>query len=168
MAAGVSTVFSDEAFLPVAYAQATACLSYNDRDGLLRFDDILTEEIRRNALEHRTASYYVHPVFRMIRDYDEKYHLNYLDTFRIYLRHQGNLRDTADMLGIHYNTMKHRLSVIEDIIGIRIRDDHILLEKLMISSLFLSAMHGGPTMRRTRPLLGRRRTLVWRRWSMVS
>ena len=132
---GRTSPFDRLSFIPIAYLQAKACLSHSQRAAL--FEDILVPEVRRICLERYPADFYVHPFFRTLKAYDLEYHLNYLETLLSYLRHQGSLRDTADELGIHYNTMKHRLSVIEELIGVRLRDDAALQQRLLLSSLFL-------------------------------
>ena len=60
-----------------------------------------------------------------------------MHTLCVYLEFQGNLSETASALGIHYNTMKHRISVIEDIIGMNLRDNYSLRQILFLSRLFL-------------------------------
>ena len=132
---GRTSTFDRMDFIPIAYLQARTCFAHSRTKAL--FEDIMVSEVRRLCLERFPSDYYVHPIFRTLKDYDREYHLNYLETLLSYLRHQGSLRDTADELGIHYNTMKHRLSVIEETVGIRLRDDDVLQQRLLLSSLFL-------------------------------
>lgn len=136
MIMGCSAAFTDLAYIPIAFVQARACFHHTETQAL--FEDVVQNEMRRICLEQHPASFYIHPVFRMIQTYDHEYHLGYLHTLLAYLRHQGNMRDTANELNIHYNTMKHRLSVIEEIIGIRLRDDCSLMRTLALLSIFVS------------------------------
>ena len=132
---GVTSAFDQLSFIPIAYLQAKACFSHTQTKAL--FEEIMASEVRRLCLERYPSSFFIHPIFRALDAYDREYHLTYMDTLLSYLRHQGSLRDTADELGIHYNTMKHRLSVIEEMVGVRLRDDDVLQQRLLLSSLFL-------------------------------
>lgn len=132
---GCSVPFTDLSFVPLAYAQGNACFHHGDS---CSFDRIICQEIRHLCLTLQSVEYYVHPIFRSVEAYDKEYHLDYLRTLLVYLSHHGNLRSTADELGIHYNTMKHRLDVIESIAGVRIRDDDDLQQTLMASSMIVS------------------------------
>ena len=132
---GISTPFADLTFIPVAFAQARAC--FHHQSACISFDQVIPEEIRRLCLLQHPQEFFVHPLFRKIQAYDREYHLHYLQTLLTYLRHHGSLRNTAAELNIHYNTMKHRLDVIEEIAGVRLRDDDSLQETLMITSVFI-------------------------------
>lgn len=134
---GISTAFSELSFIPTAYMQAKACFYHANEH--TKFEDVISDEIRRLCLTQLPEEYFIHPIFRKIQAYDREYLLNYLQTLMIYLDHHGSLQNTAEALNIHYNTMKHRLGVIEEIAGIRLRDDDTLKRTLMVSKLFVSA-----------------------------
>lgn len=135
LAIGCSVPFTDLSFVPLAYAQGNACFHHGNS---CSFDRIICQEIRRLCLTQHLVEYFVHPIFCAVEAYDKEYHLDYLRTLFVYLSHHGNLRDTANELGIHYNTMKHRLDVIESIAGVRIREDNDLQQTLTASSMIVS------------------------------
>ena len=97
------------------------------------------QDVRRHCTNQLPAGYFLHPVIRRIAAYDEIYHLDYLETLQEWLLHQGAIRETAEELGIHPNTLKHRLSMIESIAGTEIRRNAELLRQLQVSFLFISA-----------------------------
>jgi len=59
-----------------------------------------------------------YPPVRRLRDYDRTWGTEYLPTLAVWFRHAGNGAGTARDLGIHYNTLKYRLQVLQDVMGV--------------------------------------------------
>lgn len=136
--AGVSFPFSDSAFLPYAYKQAISSIQQDaekHETRLFFFENHMMDTVARLCLSQYPKAYYLHPAIQKLKAYDEKYHLDYLDTLKAYFQSLGNLKATAAALGVHYNTMKYRMSVIESITGMDIRGHGGLLPLLSFSLL---------------------------------
>jgi purine catabolism regulator len=63
-----------------------------------------------------------HPAIDVLLKYDEKTNTQYLKTLKIYIDCLGNMSEAAQILKIHYNTMKHRIKTIENLTSISLKD----------------------------------------------
>lgn len=136
--AAMSIPFQDMSFIPCAYRQVEICLGmgYAERSPcIIRFEDRMMAYAAQACLKEQPLAFYIHPIVTRIREYDRVYHVNYLETLRAYIYAAGNLKATACNLDVHYNTVKYRMSVIEDIAGQPIREHGALLAVLYFSLL---------------------------------
>ncbi|WP_020617107.1 PucR family transcriptional regulator [Paenibacillus daejeonensis] len=67
---------------------------------------------------------YLEPLLR----YDAKHQGSLLHTLRVYFQCNGNARETADQLFIHYNTVTYRLDRIRTELGLRLDDPETRLQ----------------------------------------
>ncbi len=135
---GVSVPFSSPAYFPNALRQTEICierLKNNKGRGISLFEDNLLYCIAQLCLSQHSATFFLHPILRRIKEYDATYHVSYLDTLKVFIANSGNLKATASALGVHYNTIKYRMAVIENITGISLHDQGELLAALHISLL---------------------------------
>lgn len=135
--AGLSYSFEDDAFIPLAYKQALKASLYAEPEEagsrLCRYENYMLGDIMNASLRMYPAVMYEHPVLARLRAYDQEYGTKYVDTLRLYLEQFCNMKVTAAELGVHYNTIKYRLSMIEEISGQEIRNDPELLLRLSLS-----------------------------------
>jgi hypothetical protein len=68
----------------------------------------------------------VTPLWRL-REQDTAHGTDYLPTLHAWLEHQGNIRTAAQRLHIHANTLRYRLTKIEQTVGINLADPDIRL-----------------------------------------
>ena len=61
--------------------------------------------------------YYNHTL-KALEDYDEANNSDLCDTLRCYLNHDGSVKDTADELFVHRNTINYKLNKSEELLGI--------------------------------------------------
>lgn len=75
------------------------------------------------------ARIWFHPTFLKIKEHDEKYHTEYLDTMMGYLICGKNKKEAAQRLNIHINTMNYRIEKLNDLFSFSelTRDDTIIL-----------------------------------------
>lgn len=136
--AGASLPFSDAAFVPDALVQAQFALQYVTTDSpYTAFEDYMLNAYIAYCLEKEPAEFFIHPFVRKLWEHDQEYHLDYLETLRIFILSGGNLKTSAEKLEIHYNTMKYRIAVIENICGEDIRTRTDLYPVLYMSMCFL-------------------------------
>lgn len=134
--AGVSYEFEEDRNIPQAFTQSLFALQYEENKDIYYFDDYYLDSILKDCVEQKDMSYYIHPYILRIEAYDQTYNTHYMETLSCYLSSSGNMRLAAEELGIHYNSMKYRMSMIEEIVGEDIRDDHSLRMVLYLSVLF--------------------------------
>jgi DNA-binding PucR family transcriptional regulator len=76
-------------------------------------------------LEQKRAQRIVNPHLQKLRDYDREHHAHLLKTLEVYLSCDCNVKEAADLLHVHTNTLNYRLSRISEIAGINLKNmDH--------------------------------------------
>ena len=136
--AGISFPFQEDSYIPLAYKQSLKAALFGDkrdgtRDRIAYYEDFLLKDIINAALRIHSPSFYEHPVITKLQDYDREFGTKYLDTLRTYLDSFCNMKATALELGVHYNTIKYRISMIEEITGQDLKADKELLLRLVYS-----------------------------------
>ena len=129
--------YRQNAFTPLAYRQALFCLQNAESESPTGFESVYPSAIRSLCTSVYSTEYFMHPIFRILGIYDEQYGLNYRQTLLVFLSNQGNMKAVSEELGVHYNTIKHRISMIEDICGQSLRGNSQLIYTLQLSMLFL-------------------------------
>ncbi|WP_406335437.1 PucR family transcriptional regulator [Streptomyces sp. NBC_00203] len=61
------------------------------------------------------------------RTEDAAHGTDYVPTLHAWLEHQGNIRTAAEQLHVHANTLRYRLTKIEQTVGIDLADPDIRL-----------------------------------------
>jgi|GEM_PF-3398135 len=136
--AGVSFEFDDDTFVPLAYKQALKASFYgepgiSERARISYYEDYMLKDIMNASLRVHGAKFYQHPVITKLLQYDQEFGTRYIDTLRSYLENLCNMKTTALELNVHYNTIKYRISMIEEISGRDLKDDSALLMRLEYS-----------------------------------
>ncbi|MGM9532733.1 PucR family transcriptional regulator [Intestinibacter sp.] len=54
-----------------------------------------------------------------IKQYDQKYNTELLDTSIAYIKSGGNIKETAKIINLHENTVRYRISKLKEIFGIK-------------------------------------------------
>lgn len=135
---GVSCPFSSPSFLPSAYQQTEICLQRRKEHrepGMYRFEDSLLYSVAQTCLSQHSANFYLHPIIQRLKEYDDTYHVHYLDTLKAFIANTGSLKATAATMGVHYNTIKYRMAAIENIAGVPLYEQGELLVALHLSLL---------------------------------
>lgn len=71
---------------------------------------------------------YCDNVFHKIFAYDKENQTNLFETLEHYMKYDRNLRETADALHIHVNTLRYRIARIEEILDMDMQKTDVLLE----------------------------------------
>ena len=136
--AGVSFSFGEDSSIPLADKQALKAALFGTgrekkRERISYYEDFMIKDVINAALRLHTPSFYEHPVITKILAYDRECGTRYLDTLRSYLYSFCNMKATALEMKVHYNTVKYRISMIEEISGRDLKDDRDLLRRLLCS-----------------------------------
>ncbi|CCQ92361.1 hypothetical protein CULT_10143 [[Clostridium] ultunense Esp] len=81
---------------------------------------------------------FVLETFSPFKEYPSAHEL--LETLKIYLENECELRSTSEILHIHYNTLRHRIDRIEQILKISLKDAKIR-QKLRLALLLNDTFH---------------------------
>ena len=134
----VSNIFLDPTEMKGQYDMSKELLSIRARKEpgkrIIFASDHIAETVVRICRQNTDMSTYVHPIFRLLNWYDEKYGTNNLETLEEYLLTGGNMSMTAKRLGLHYNTMKYRQNNIKSISNVDINKPEIMMN-LYVSML---------------------------------
>lgn len=131
--AGTSFEFIRTEYMPYAYRQAVFAAERPDDTRVRMFESHMLDSIMDQCLENYSAGYYEHPAIRKIKEYDQEFKTDYLNTLRAYLDSFCNLKETAASLDIHYNTMKYRMSMVEKMIDRPLKGNNLLKMQLYFS-----------------------------------
>jgi DNA-binding PucR family transcriptional regulator len=79
-------------------------------------------QLRQIVTELRAAGHLPGGFARQISDYDSRRNTSFEQTLCTYLDCKGNAIETATVLGLHANTVRYRLSRVEEVFGLRLED----------------------------------------------
>lgn len=113
--------------MPIRYEQALFTIEQaGGRAGIYHCEDFahayLKNEIKRLIPTER----YLHPAFSMLEEYDQANHTDLRSTLTVFLKKQCNVLETANVLHVHRNTVKYRITRILEITGIDLEDEEEL------------------------------------------
>lgn len=112
---GISYEFSDLESLPDAGRQAAIALEYAPKTAgaISTIDDHIVQWLM-DILKQNAAPFTGHPILKTLKDYDARHSSDYYRTLLVYLQNERNNVATAAQLGIHRNTLFHRLERLRD------------------------------------------------------
>lgn len=125
---GFSNLFSNISMLNTYYAQACTALSLaalRSPNCIVNFySDYIVDYMLQlcTVTENSNLINFSHPAMAILANYDKESGTNYLSNLKIYIDCLGNMSKAAQVLGIHYNTMKYRVKAIEKIASISLKD----------------------------------------------
>lgn len=99
-------------------------------------------------MPHSQLKTTVHDTFGPVLDHDERRGTEYMRTVRSYLFHDRHLGKTASELHLHYNTVRNRISRIEDLLNLRFdhADDRYRAETAIRMVSVLTALTDPPSL----------------------
>lgn len=116
---GVSHSFSLIENFASRYDQASRALDLAQRLGntgnVAQFRDYQVLDLLSATKKSADLGLYCHPLLGLLRQYDHKNSTELYKTLRCYIDSGGNLKNTAEMLFIHRNSLVYRIKRIEEI-----------------------------------------------------
>ncbi|MFC4767595.1 PucR family transcriptional regulator [Effusibacillus consociatus] len=73
-------------------------------------------------LQQQRHSHIENPCLKKLRDYDREHNTELFQTLEAYLTSDSNVKDAAELLHVHVNTLNYRLMRISEITGINLKD----------------------------------------------
>lgn len=124
--AGISNIFSNILELKIYYEQVNETIRFGMHENLEQHifwhKDYIVDHLMSICKQYIPLKSIAHPAWFILRDYDKKYKTSYSETLVVYLSNMGNMSECAKELKVHYNTMKYRMKIIQDICEINLSD----------------------------------------------
>ena len=139
---GIGSRCIDISQLSVSYQRAKAAtqMAVTHKKQVVKFDDCglfrllyrvedkkILEEIERECLE-------------ALEEYDRRYHADYVETLKSYLKHNGSIQAVAAELYTHRNTVLYRIGNIRKILGNELKTPEERLPYQI--AFYIRSMHG--------------------------
>ncbi|UOF90272.1 helix-turn-helix domain-containing protein [Fodinisporobacter ferrooxydans] len=110
-----------------SYQEALTVLQMKDRypseiKPLLHYEDLGFYRYIPVLHEFRKQHKSNHPAIQKLQEYDRLHHSNLLETLFVYLVCDSNIKEAADRLHIHTNTLAYRLARMAEIADIQLKD----------------------------------------------
>lgn len=85
---------------------------------LLFWNDLGAYKLLSDFSESKHAQRFMRDTLGKVLDYDKKHHSNLMDTLAALDRGNWNLKSTASLLYVHYNTIKYRYKKLEELLAL--------------------------------------------------
>lgn len=119
---GISNSFSGIDRMCAALSEAQDALAVGKRLAgerrVFTFEEFSVPIMLKHLSESEDINRYLHPAILALREYDEEYGAKLLPTLQEYLRHSCSIKDTAEALYLHRNSVIYRLHKAEELGGI--------------------------------------------------
>lgn len=134
---GLSRPFSELSKTGEAYRQALSALRLGSGEQRFFFyEDIFLLDLLSLCSKSVSLNDLAYPPILELRNYDARCKTDYLRTLAVFMDNSGNMARTAEILGLHYNTVKYRIGKIKDLLGFDLLEIQEQL-KIKISLLIL-------------------------------
>lgn len=122
-AVGVSRPLRGLAQVREGYRQALAALRFGSGEQTLAFyEDVAVLDFAAMCAREARLEDIVYPPLLDLWEKDRDSRTDCFNTLKVYLDSERNMSKTADVLRIHYNTVKYRLDSIRQSLGIDLED----------------------------------------------
>ena len=136
---GVSWPFNDISDFKRCFNQAVSSIKqahlFNEEGIVLDYTDYSFYNLLYNYTGRIPLSQHCNPALKKLLDYDRENNTDFYDTLRIYLEYNKNIKESANALFIHRNSLLYRISRIGEIIGMDLNDSgnlHSLMDSIRI------------------------------------
>jgi hypothetical protein len=129
---GISYPFDNVTFTARYYRQACTAVYYGRylrRSSPVYAANVALEEISQLAKNNEEISVFIHSDVRKLIAYDKKHNSDLSRSLFYYLYFGCNNTDAANYLGIHRNTLKYRLTKIQELLSLDMGDKN---ERLLL------------------------------------
>jgi Regulator of polyketide synthase expression len=129
---GISYVFSETAQAPLYYAQTIIAMKYGDHSpGSLNECSDYAVAYGLDIVKQHVQTDIKHPAIKVLQKYDQDTHSDLTETLKIFLKNERNYTNAAKILCIHKNSLKYRLSRINDLTSIDLNSYETRLHLLL-------------------------------------
>jgi sugar diacid utilization regulator len=129
--AGLSHGFGRITDLQKCYKQSLSSIMLGQRIDknkvLYMYEDYIVYHMIDICNKQGGITDFCHPAISKLRTYDINHKSDYVRSLYSYIANARNLISTADALFIHRNTMSYRLAKIQEITGVELDDDDVIM-----------------------------------------
>jgi DNA-binding PucR family transcriptional regulator len=104
--------------------------------GFLAFHSLGSYMILHNLQDQNTSRLYIREYLAPLLDNGNDKTKDLFETLHVYLQVNGNLKDTAECLHIHVNTLKYRLGKIRELLKLNIDDAEVRFNLMLAYKLY--------------------------------
>ncbi|XJZ28883.1 PucR family transcriptional regulator [Bacillota bacterium Lsc_1132] len=101
--------------------EATKCLqfirSYKQKNAVIHYQDLGVQRLLLQNSEEELMDY-IYEILGPIMEYDYHRKGDLLVTLLAYLQNNQNIKEAAESISIHFNTLTYRLKKIEQLLGL--------------------------------------------------
>ena len=123
---GIGLALSDAGKLKQSYEQAAECINYCNRLNLnhqhLRYDQLGLYQLFSDLNQTHLYESFVETQLGALIHYDADNHTQLVETLSLYLQNNCNISHTADAAFTHRNTIKYRITRIEELLHIDLQN----------------------------------------------
>ena len=121
---GISNEIIHENRIRAAYNESLEALDLGRRiwpdEQIYAFAEIGIFNLLRNAADRNELDRYLSPSILKLQEYDQRMDAHLVDTLHVYLVENGSIKETAERLYLHRNTVIYRLNKIRQITNLDI------------------------------------------------
>lgn len=130
--AGISRPFSKIRDVHEHYLETVEAIKLgsfiNREQNFYRYEDFIIFDLISNYSHGEKCKNLIHPSILKLIAYDKANGTEYVHSFYIYLRNFKSIKDSADALNIHRNTLFHRIEKIENLLKVDLNDGDVLFQ----------------------------------------
>ena len=130
--AGISRSFSNLTNAQEYYLESIEALNLgnhlHEEQHFFKYEDYLVFDLINNYSPAENRKKLIHPSLVMLIEYDKENGTEYARSLYTYLCAFKNIKDSADVLNIHRNTMFHRIEKIETLLNVDLNNGDILFQ----------------------------------------
>ncbi len=89
----------------------------------MHFDEVVFDSMMKKINNSKHGDIYAHPGLEKILQYDKNYNTDFYNTLKTYITSFKNIGKTAEICGVHRNSIKYRLRKIEEVMEIDFTDE---------------------------------------------
>lgn len=143
---GIGNGYTELSKLQHSFKQATKCLAgvaFKSKDRIIWYERLGFVKVLMELENKEILQKYQYEVLGPLIEYDTENHTEMVKTLQAYFDANENIKDTAELIFNHPNTIKYRIKRIEEILGVNfdeVSDRYELYTALMIHNMIDNIM----------------------------
>lgn len=130
--AGISRPFSKLADVKEHYLESIEAIKLgnhiNKEQHFFKYEDYLIFDLIDNYSHAEECKKFIHHSLMRLVEYDKENGTDYVRSFYTYLCNFKNIKDSANILNIHRNTMFYRIEKIESLLNVDLNNGDVLFQ----------------------------------------
>ncbi|WP_453989896.1 helix-turn-helix domain-containing protein [Bacillus nitroreducens] len=111
-------------------------MNRNPDGGYTLYDDLGAYTILSNTSDLASAKLFIKKNLGILMQYSKKNNVDLFGTLKVYLLHNGNVREASNALFIHRSTLEYRMERISELLGVDLNHAEVRFELLMAFKLY--------------------------------